>query len=89
MFKPKNNKERVTHRIKIAQGHLSKVLQMVEADQYCVDILHQSQAIQFALREIDNLVLENHLKTCASDAIRMGKSQEAIDEVMSVFKKRG
>lgn len=87
-YKPKDTKERVLHRLKIAQGHLKKVLEMIEDDEYCIDVLHQSQAVQKAIKETDNLILENHLKTCASDAIRKGKSLEAIAEVMEVFKKK-
>ena len=61
---------------------------MAEKDSYCIDIIHQSQAVQRALQEIDNLVLENHLKTCVSDAMHHGRKDEAIQEVMNVFKKR-
>lgn len=60
---------------------------MVENNKYCIDILHQSQAVQKALRETDNLILENHLNTCAADAIKKGKGKEAIAEVMAVVKK--
>lgn len=60
---------------------------MVEMDQYCIDVIHQSQAIQKALKEVDNLTMENHLKGCVSDAIKKGESKNAISEVMSVFKK--
>lgn len=87
MFKPKDTKERILHRLKISLGHLKKVIDMVENDAYCIDILHQSQAVQKGLKEVDNLILENHLKTCASDAINQGKKDEAIAEVMQVFKK--
>jgi len=88
MYKPKNFQERVLHRLKIARGHLSKVIQMEEEGSYCIDILHQSQAVQKALKEIDNLILENHLQTCASEAIKNGESTKAISEVMEVFKKK-
>lgn len=87
MYRPKNTQERILHRLKIAQGHLKKVLKMVEEDCYCIDVLYQSQAVQKALKEIDNLMLENHLQTCASDAIGKGKKDEAIVEVMEVFKR--
>jgi DNA-binding FrmR family transcriptional regulator len=60
---------------------------MVEKDEYCINVLHQSQAVQKALKGTDNVILENHLKTCASDAIRNGKQEEAIGEVMEVFKR--
>ena len=86
-YRPKDTQERIIHRLKIAQGHLKKVIKMVEEDSYCIDVLHQSQAIQKALKEIDNLMLENHLKTCAIDAIGKGRKDEAISEVMQVFKK--
>lgn len=87
MYRPKDTQERIMHRLKIARGHLEKVIKMVEGHEYCIDILHQSQAVQKALKETDNLILENHLKTCASDAIREGRQEEAIQEVMNVFKK--
>lgn len=86
-YKPKNEHERVLHRFKIARGHLNKVIDMVEKNEYCIDILHQSQAVQKALKEIDNLTLENHLHGCVSDAIKNGHKDEAINEVMAVFKK--
>ena len=89
MFKPKNNHERVLHRLKISQGHLKKVIAMVEADAYCIDVLHQSQAVQKALQETDLLVLEEHLKTCASEKMKAGKGEEAINEIMQVVRKKG
>lgn len=87
-YRPKDLKERILHRLKIAQGHLKKVTEMVDKDEYCIDILHQSQAVQKAIKETDNLILENHLKTCAADAITKGKKDEAIKEIMEVFKKK-
>lgn len=86
MYKPKNQHERILHRLKIAQGHLKKVTGMVENNEYCISILQQSTAVQKSLREIDNLIMENHLKTCASDAIKDGDSEKAIAEVMNVFR---
>ncbi len=87
MYKPKDTKERISHRLKISVGQLKKVIEMVESDKYCIDILHQSQAVQKALRETDNLILENHLNTCAAEQIKKGKGKEAIAEVMAVVKK--
>ncbi len=86
-YKPKDTQERILHRLKIARGHLDKVIKMVEDHDYCIDVLHQSQAVQKAIKETDNVILENHLKTCVSDAISEGKKGEAISEIMQVFKK--
>ena len=87
-YRPKDTQERILHRLKIAQGHLKKVIKMVEADDYCIDVLHQMKAIESGLKETGNVVLENHLKTCASEAIEKGKKDEAINEIMQVFKKK-
>lgn len=86
-YQPKDTKERILHRLKIAQGHLKKVVEMVEEDEYCIDVIHQTQAIQNALKEVDNVILENHLKGCVADSIRSGKQDEAVAEVMNIFRK--
>ncbi len=86
-YRPKDTQERILHRLKISAGHLKKVIKMVENDEYCIDVLHQSQAVQKALKETDNLMLENHLKKCTTDAIREGKQDKAIAEVIEVFRK--
>lgn len=87
MYRPKDTQERILHRLKISQGHLKKVIKMVDDDEYCIDVIHQSQAVQRALEETDSVILENHLKTCASEKIKDGKAKEAITEIMNVFKK--
>lgn len=61
---------------------------MVEDDTYCIDVIHQSQGVQQALKEADNLTLENHLKECVVDSISKGRKDEAVAEVMEVFKKK-
>lgn len=87
-YKPKSSKERTIHRLKIAKGHLAKVLEMVETNQYCIDVIHQSQAVQRALQEVDFLVLENHLQGCVVEHIKKGEAKKSIEEIMNVFKKQ-
>lgn len=79
--------DKILHRLKIAKGHLQKVIQMVEDGHYCIDVIHQSQAVQRALEEADGAVLENHLKTCVVDHIKNGEADASIKEIMNVFKK--
>lgn len=86
-YRPKDTQERILHRLKITRGHLDKVIKMIEKDHYCIDVLHQMQAIGSGLKATENLLLENHLKTCAASAIKQGKQKEAIEEIMNVFKK--
>ncbi len=86
-YRPKDTQERILHRLKITRGHLDKVIKMIEEDTYCIDILHQSQAVQAGLKQTDNLILENHLKSCVAAAIGKGKKDEVISEIMQLFKK--
>lgn len=77
----------ILHRLKIARGHLDKVIQMTESDDYCIDIVHQSLAVSSALKKTNELILENHLKTCVANSIKEGNEKEVIIEVMAVIKK--
>lgn len=88
MYRPKDTQERILHRLKIARGHLEKVIEMVEKDEYCIDVIHQSQAVQRALEKADSVILENHLRTCVVDHIKKGNIEVSTEELMKVFKKR-
>ncbi len=78
----------ILHRMKIARGHLDRVIAMVESGHYCIDVIHQSLAVQSALKSIDQLVLKNHMETCVADSIRRGNEKEVIEEVMKVMEKK-
>jgi len=83
-----NTKTQILHRLQIARGHLEKVISMVEKDAYCIDVVHQSIAIQGALKKADEVILENHLKTCVADSIKKGEVKRSVDEIMEVLKKK-
>lgn len=84
-----DHKKKILHRIKIAHGHLEKVIKMVESDEYCLDIVQQTQAVEMALRRVDELILENHLKTCVRKSMKSGKDiDEKVREVIEVFKRK-
>lgn len=87
-YRPKDTQERILHRLKIAKGHLEKVMQMVQDDVYCIDVLEQLNAVKEGLNKTGDVILENHLETCAADAMKKGNAKEAITEIMRVFKKK-
>ena len=63
---------------------------MVDEERYCVDILNQTAAIVSAIRGVENLIMENHLDTCVSEAMRSGDVDEQrrkISEVMEIIGK--
>jgi len=83
------HKDNLLHRLKIAHGHLEKVISMVEKDEYCLDIIQQTQAVEMALKKVDELILENHLKTCVRESMESGKDiDEKVKEVIEVFKRK-
>lgn len=83
----KSVKRNVLHRLKIARGHLDRVIEMVGKDEYCIDVIHQSLAVQAALKTIDQTVLKNHMRTCVADSIKEGNTGEVVEEVMRVIEK--
>jgi len=80
-----DNKKRSLHRIKIIQGHLKAVEKMIENDDYCVDIIHQSRAIQTALKKLDMFILETHLKTCVVHQIHDNQEERTVKELLTLY----
>ena len=79
-------KKSVTRRLKIAQGQLKGLTQMVEDEKYCVDIITQSSAIKEALSGVEQLMLENHLSTHVLHQMKSGKEKKAIEEILKVYR---
>ncbi|MGE3448917.1 MAG: metal-sensitive transcriptional regulator [Microbacteriaceae bacterium] len=65
-------KRRALHRTKILAGQLRGLERMIDEEQYCVDIVTQSLAIQKSLRSLDRLIVENHLRTHAAHDLAHG-----------------
>lgn len=79
---------KIVNRLKSIEGHVRGVTKMVEDDAYCIDIVSQIQAIQAALQKVNSLVLDRHLHTCVTTAIRgddPGERERVITEIMGVF----
>lgn len=60
----------------------------MDDDAYCIDIIHQIQAIESGLAKTGNLLLENHLRSCVAEDIKKGKANESISEIMQVFQNK-
>ena len=85
----KKTKADLVHRLKIIRGHLEKVMSMVEDEAYCLDILQQSTAVSNALRKVEEIILEQHLRTCVRESLSSGKEvEEKIAEIINVFRAR-
>ena len=61
---------------------------MVEEDVYCIDIIKQTLAVQSAIAKVNTLILESHLETCVTTAIKgddPGERERVITELLDVF----
>ena len=81
------DKEALIRRLNRIEGQVRGVNKMILEDRYCVDILNQVSALQSALDAVAMLLLENHAHGCMQGAIKSGKGDEAIDELMAVVRK--
>ncbi len=82
------DKESLLRRLRTIEGHVRAVQRMVEEDKYCIDILHQTQAIKSALGKVEEQVLGDHLQGCVTTAIRAEdpiERERVIGELMDVF----
>ncbi len=80
-----DQKKKILHRVKIIQGHLKAIEQMIEDDTYCVDIVHQSMAVQSALKKLDMVIIKNHLETCVIDQIKSGEEETTVTELLKLY----
>ena len=81
-------KKRSLHRSKILQGQLKGLEKMIENEDYCMDIITQSLAIQKSLSSLNKLILENHLKTHIKDKFASANDKnhtEAIEELLKLY----
>lgn len=76
------------NRLKSIAGHVNGIAAMVEQDRYCVDVIKQVQAAQAALTKANQIILDNHLRTCLTTAIRGDDPDErerVLSEISDVF----
>lgn len=79
-------KEKAQKRINIIKGQLDGLQKMIEADEYCIDLLNQSLAIQNSLRSLDSVLFERHLTTHVTHQLK-GEEEKAITELVALFKR--
>lgn len=65
---------------------------MVEDDSYCIDVVNQIVAIQRALKKVSGILLDGHLHSCVTDALRGpddAAREQVLDELIEVFEASG
>jgi CsoR family transcriptional regulator, copper-sensing transcriptional repressor len=74
-------------RLRRIEGQIRGLQKMVDEDRYCADILTQISSVQQALRGVGRELMRNHLKHCATGAIRSGGSEadRMYDELVELM----
>ncbi|HKL58562.1 MAG TPA: metal-sensitive transcriptional regulator [Sphaerochaeta sp.] len=83
-------KNKIDPRLARIEGQVKGIRAMVQDDRYCVDILLQLSAVISALKKVEDLVMENHLNTCVTEALKSEDERESqlkITELMDVMAK--
>lgn len=80
-------KKRALHRSRILEGQMRGLQKMIDNEDYCMDIITQSLAIQKSLGSLNKLIVENHLRTHVTEMFEAGGEQRdvAIAELLKVF----
>jgi len=76
------------NRLKRVEGQVRGIIKMLEDDRYCIDILHQMQAVKSALARAESEILKDHAATCVEGAIASGtdaEQREKVSELIDLF----
>ncbi|OGH69408.1 MAG: hypothetical protein A2754_01395 [Candidatus Magasanikbacteria bacterium RIFCSPHIGHO2_01_FULL_47_8] len=77
--------------LKKAHSLIATMIEMVEKDRYCIDIMHQNLAVLGLLKSAQQTFMENHLKTCFKKALstkNKATEEQMIKEILKVTKWR-
>ena len=79
------NRQKLTRRLKILEGQVRGIQNMVEKNAYCIDIITQTSAIKQALSSVEDILLEGHLGHCVVNQIKSGQTGKATKEILKVY----
>ena len=67
-------------------GQLNGIMNMIEEDRYCDDVLIQLSAVDKSIKSVANTILDEHLHTCVVENIK-NDNLESLDEIIDLFKR--
>ena len=82
------DKAAVVNRLKSIGGHVNGIAGMVDQDRYCIDVIKQIQAAQAALAKVSQMILDKHLHTCLTTAVRgddPNERERVLAEISDIF----
>lgn len=79
-------KQKLIRRLKIVEGQVRGLQDMLAKDSYCIDVITQTSAVKQALSGIEDGLMESHLSTCVVEQIKKGKQKTTVDEILKVYR---
>ncbi|GJL51928.1 MAG: hypothetical protein NPIRA01_31550 [Nitrospirales bacterium] len=80
------HKKTAMNRLKTVRGHIEAVINMVEEERYCPEVMKQVSALQGSLEKVNRILLQNHIETCVMHAVKEGRSEEIVDELLETLR---
>lgn len=80
------NKQKLIQRLKIIEGQIRGLQNMIDKDIYCIDVITQTSAVKQGLSNIEDVLMKNHLGTCLVNQIKKGRTGQATEEILKVYK---
>lgn len=81
-----NDKQKLVRRLKIIEGQVRGLQNMLENNIYCIDVITQTSAIKQALSMVEDKLMEGHLGHCLVNQIKNGQTSKATEEILKVYK---
>ena len=79
-------KNKLARRLKIIEGQVRGLQEMLSDDKYCIDIITQTSAVKQALSGIEDELMQNHLSTCLVEQVKRGEEKTAVGEILKVYR---
>ncbi len=79
-------KQKLVRRLKIVEGQVRGLQDMLVRGAYCIDVITQTSAVKQALSGVEDALMENHLGTCVVHQMKKGKSGTAVKEILKVYR---
>lgn len=85
-MKLSNSTQKIIRRLKIIEGQVRGLQEMVEKGTYCIDVITQTSAVKSALSGVEDTLMEEHLGTCVLHQMKSGQTEKAKAEILKVYK---
>ena len=76
----------LVRRLKIIEGQVRGLREMIEKGVYCIDVITQTSAVKQALSGVEDALMESHLSGCVVDQMKRGDTAKATSEILKVYR---